>query len=60
MRSILRPPGKTTYLAVSHRDIGLKAFFVEPFLVLGAALLWLAVLPFAGLYCSGAALAKKL
>ncbi len=59
MRLILRPPGKRTFPIVSRR-IGPKAFFVEPFLMLGAAFLWFTVLPFAGLFCSGAVLAKKL
>ena len=39
--------------------MGLKAIFVEPLLIIGSSLLWLAVLPFAGLFFSGAVLLKR-
>lgn len=35
-------------LPATHH-IGAKAFYLEPWLVLGSSLLWLVVLPFAGL-----------
>lgn len=35
-------------LPATHH-IGAKAFYLEPLLVLGSSLLWLVVLPFAGL-----------
>ena len=38
------------------RHLGLKAILVEPLLIIGSSLLWLAVLPFAGLFFSGAVL----
>jgi hypothetical protein len=43
----------------SSRPIGPKAFFLEPWLILGAALLWLAVLPFAGLVWSGTTFTRR-
>jgi hypothetical protein len=42
------------------RRIGLKAFYLEPWLILGSFVLWLTVLPFAGLRWSGAALLKRI
>lgn len=43
----------------TQRPMGPKAFFLEPCLIVGSAILWLAVLPFAGLIWSGTALAKR-
>jgi hypothetical protein len=42
----------------SHR-LGPKAVYLEPVLILGSFILWLTVLPFAGLVCSGASLFKR-
>jgi hypothetical protein len=42
------------------RQIGLKAFYLEPWLILGSFVLWLTVLPFAGLLWSGATLLKRI
>ena len=36
----------------------MKALFIEPLLILGAFILWLVVLPLAGLFLSGATLWK--
>ncbi|MEO5717801.1 MAG: hypothetical protein ABIR29_04425 [Chthoniobacterales bacterium] len=38
--------------------VGPKALLLEPLLILGSSILWLAVLPFAGLFCSFVALWK--
>lgn len=50
-----RAPKEATIL---DRQIGPKAFYLEPLLILGSFLLWLVVLPFAGLFWSGIALLK--
>ncbi len=52
------PAIKVSELRPVHH-IGPKAFFVEPLLILGSSILWLAVLPFAGLFWSGATLWKR-
>jgi hypothetical protein len=41
------------------RRLGLKAIFLEPVLIIASSLLWLAVLPFAGLFFTGAMLLKR-
>ena len=41
------------------RLIGSKAFYLEPWLILGSFLLWLVVLPFAGLVWSGDVLSRR-
>ncbi len=41
------------------RKPGARAFYLEPLLVLGSIVLWLLVLPFAGLVCSAVALARR-
>jgi hypothetical protein len=38
---------------------GMKAIFVEPFLVLASSLLWIIVLPFAALVYSGIAISER-
>ena len=43
----------------SSHQLGPKAFFLEPVLILGSSILWLAVLPFAGLLWSGVTLFKR-
>ena len=43
-------------LPVHH--LGFKAIFLEPLLILGSSILWLAVLPFAGLFWSAITLWK--
>lgn len=48
-----------TAAVVPVHHLGLKAFYLEPLLVLGASILWLAVLPFAGLFWSGDTLLKR-
>ena len=52
------PLSKTSDLYSVHHP-GAKAFFLEPLLVLGSFLLWLVVLPLAGLLWSGAILWKR-
>jgi hypothetical protein len=42
-----------------HRHLGPKAFYLEPWLIIGSVILWLAVLPLAGLVWSGTTLAKR-
>jgi hypothetical protein len=42
-----------------HRRRGPKALFLEPLLILGASLLWLVVLPLAGILWSGNTLARR-
>ena len=43
-----------------HWHIGPKAFYIEPWLIVGSVILWLAVLPLAGLVWSGTTLAKRI
>ncbi|MEO7723731.1 MAG: hypothetical protein ABIU29_03450 [Chthoniobacterales bacterium] len=57
MKTKSYPPVIHTEPVPSH-PIGPKAFLLEPLLILGSSLLWVAVLPFAGLFCSVAALWK--
>jgi hypothetical protein len=51
-------PLATKAYSPPHRHIGPKAFYLEPWLILGASLLWAAVLPLGALVWSGTALAK--
>jgi len=37
----------------------MKAMFIEPFLIVASSLLWILVLPFAALFCSGLALSHQ-
>jgi hypothetical protein len=41
-----------------RRKVGAKAFYLEPWLICGSALLWLAVLPLASLLWSGREIAR--
>ena len=43
----------------AHWHVGPKAFYLEPWLIIGSVMLWLAVLPLAGLVWSGATLARR-
>lgn len=51
------PPISAEPIPVHH--LGPKAFFLEPLLVLGSSILWVAVLPCAGLFWSVAVLWKR-
>ena len=48
-----------TAAKIRARLVGAKAFYLEPWLILGSFLLWLVVLPFAGLVWSGAELSRR-
>jgi hypothetical protein len=37
----------------------MKAMFIEPFLIVASSLLWIIVLPFAALVCSGIAISDR-
>ena len=37
----------------------MKAIFIEPFLIVASSLLWIIVLPFAALVCSGIAISDR-
>ena len=52
------PPATDEDLSLSQQ-MGRKAFYLEPFLILGASMLWMTVLPLAALVWSGGALAKR-
>jgi hypothetical protein len=54
------PPEAVTEDMPPSRQIGLKAFYLEPWLILGSFVLWLTVLPFAGLVWSGTTLLKRI
>ena len=54
------PPEAVAEATPPSREIGLKAFYLEPWLILGSFVLWLTVLPFAGLLWSGATLFKRI
>lgn len=43
----------------THWQVGPKAFYLEPWLIIGSVMLWLTVLPLAGLVWSGATLARR-
>jgi hypothetical protein len=43
----------------SHWHLGIKALCLEPLLIVGASLLWLAVLPLATIVWFGTTLTKK-
>lgn len=45
--------------SAAGQHLGAKAFYLEPFLILGSSLLWLAVLPFAWLFYFAAVLFPK-
>ena len=47
-----------TAAVIGPRTVGLKVYYLEPWLILGSFLFWLLVLPFAGLVWSGATLAR--
>jgi hypothetical protein len=57
VKSKSNPPVAEAYSS-SHWHLGLKAFYLEPLLILGASLLWVAVLPLAAIVWSGTALTK--
>jgi hypothetical protein len=40
--------------------LGVKAYYLEPWLILGSSLFWLLVLPCAGLVLSASALTKRI
>ena len=52
-----RPQIKT--FSPPSRHLGPKMFYLEPWLVLGSSILWLLVLPFAGLVWSSTLLARR-
>ncbi len=54
----ISPPNEPEF--PTRQRIGAKAFYLEPWLVLASIILWLAVLPFAGLAWSAAALATRI
>jgi 4-amino-4-deoxy-L-arabinose transferase-like glycosyltransferase len=56
MKTIYHP--SPTAAVIKTRTIGSKAYYLEPWLILGSFLFWLLVLPFAGLVWSGTALAR--
>jgi len=45
--------------ASNQEEIDMKAIFIEPFLILASSLLWILVLPFAALVCSGVAISHR-
>jgi hypothetical protein len=45
--------------SATHWPVGPKAFYLEPWLIIGSVMLWLAVLPLAGLVWSGTTLARR-
>ena len=58
MKTKTYPPAIRSAAALPEHHLGPKAIFVEPLLILGSSILWLAVLPFAGLFWSGITLWK--
>ena len=53
------PNLESEFASIQRRRVGAKAFYIEPWLILGASLLWVLVLPLAGLFWSGNALARR-
>ncbi len=51
-------PATGTAETLPAHYFGLKAIFIEPLLILGSSIFWLAVLPFAGLIWSAVVLWK--
>jgi preprotein translocase subunit Sec61beta len=45
--------------ASNQEEINMKAIFIEPFLIVASSLLWILVLPFAALFCSGVAISHR-